>query len=54
MMFFSLVDLYMEDCKARLKPTTYSGKEFLIGSHLIPYFGKMPLNEITATTIRKW
>ncbi|MBP1736751.1 MAG: site-specific integrase [Oscillospiraceae bacterium] len=54
MLFSSLVDLYMEDCKARLKPTTYSGKEFLIGSHLIPYFGKMPLNKITATTIRKW
>lgn len=54
MLFSSLVELYMEDCKARLRPTTYSGKEFLIGSHLIPYFGKMPLNKITATTIRKW
>ena len=30
MSFGSLVELYMEDCKHRLKPTTYSNKQFLI------------------------
>ncbi len=50
----SIVSLYMEDCKARLKPTTYAGKEFLINTHVLPFFGSMPVNTITATTIRKW
>ncbi len=54
MLFSSFLTLYMEDCKARLKPTTYAGKEFLINSHVLPFFGGMPINKITATTIRKW
>ena len=54
MLFSSFISLYMEDCKARLKPTTYAGKEFLINAHVTPFFGNMPLNAITATTIRKW
>lgn len=54
MIFSSMVSLYMEDCKARLKPTTYAGKEFLINAHVLPFFGSMPINTITATTIRKW
>ena len=54
MLFSSLVELYMEDCKPRLKPTTYANKEFLIGAHVLPYFGSMPINKISATTIRKW
>jgi Site-specific recombinase XerD len=54
MIFSSFISLYMEDCKARLKPTTYAGKEFLINAHVTPFFGNMPLNAITATTIRKW
>lgn len=54
MKFKSIVELYMEDCEARLKPTTYAGKQFLIGAHVLPYFGSMPINTITPTTIRKW
>jgi integrase len=44
----------MEDCKSRLKPTTYSGKEFLINSKLLPYFKDMPINKIEAASIRRW
>lgn len=54
MLFSSLVDLYMEDCKPRLKPTTYSGKKCLIHAHLLPYFGNIPINKISAATIRQW
>ncbi len=54
MTFGNLVKLYMEDCKSRLKPTTYAGKEFLINTKLLPYFENMPINKIEATTIRKW
>ena len=53
MLFSSLVELYMEDCKPRLKPTTYANKQFLIGAHVLPYFGNIPINKITATTIRQ-
>lgn len=54
MKFSAIVSLYMEDCKARLKPTTYAGKEFLINAHVLPFFGSIPLDKITATTIRRW
>lgn len=54
MLFSSFVQLYLEDCKVRLKPTTYHGKEDIIRVHLLPYFGKMKLNEIAAITVRRW
>ena len=54
MLFSAFIEFYMADCKARLKPTTYSGKEFLIKTHVLPYFGDMPLNTITAVHIRNW
>ncbi|MBM7562524.1 site-specific integrase [Fusibacter tunisiensis] len=54
MTFGNLVQLYMEDCKSRLKPTTYAGKKFLINTKLLPYFKDMPINKIEASTIRKW
>ncbi|MDD3569637.1 MAG: site-specific integrase [Lachnospiraceae bacterium] len=54
MAFKSFVELYMEDCKTRLKQTTYKGKSFLIDSKITPYFGDMPLNSITPANIRQW
>jgi integrase len=54
MTFGSLVQLYMEDSKTRLKPTTYSNKEFIINTKLLPFFKDMPINTITPATIRKW
>lgn len=54
MTFGSLVELYMDDCIPRLKPTTYRGKEFLINTKLLPYFKEMPINKIEPATIRKW
>ena len=54
MLFSSLVELYMEDCKPRLKPTTYANKQFLIGAHVLPYFGATPTNKISPTMIRQW
>lgn len=54
MLFSSLVELYMEDCRPRLKPTTFANKQFLIGTHVLPYFGNTPINKISPTTIRQW
>ncbi len=54
MTFGSLVELYMEDCKSRLKPTTCSNKEFVINSKLLPFFKNTPINCIDAVAVRKW
>lgn len=54
MAFGSLVELYMEDCKSRVKPTTYSNKEYVINLKVLPYFKDMPINTIEPATVRKW
>ena len=54
MTFDSLVVKYMEDCAARLAPTTLSNKRHVIRTKLSPYFGKMPLNTITMAVVRTW
>jgi integrase len=54
MAFGHLVEIYMEDCKSRLKPTTYENKEYVINLKVLPYFKNMPINKIEPATIRKW
>lgn len=54
MTFGNLVELYMEDCKSRLKPTTYMNKDYLIKLKVLPYFKNMVINLIEPATIRKW
>lgn len=50
----SLYQLYMEDCKHRLKPTTYANKDFLFEKHVIPYLGNLPASNVGPADIRKW
>jgi integrase len=50
----SLFDLYLEDAKARVKPTTYSSIEFTIEKSLRPAFGKTAVQDVTPLAIRKW
>lgn len=52
--FKTLVSIYMEDCRARSKPTTYSTKEFIINYKILPYFSELQIASIEPTTIRKW
>ncbi len=54
MTFQSLYELYMEDMCGRLRETTLLTKKHLFKNHILPYFGKKPLNEITAANVRKW
>ncbi len=54
MAFGSMVEIYMEDCKTRLRPTTYENKKYLIDTKILPVFKDMPLNTITPATVRKW
>ncbi len=54
MTIHSLYTLYMEDCKSRLKPTTYANKEFLFQKHVLPYLGNLSANEVGPAQIRRW
>ncbi len=54
MLFSSLVSIYMEDLKSRVKPTTYHTKEKVIYRHVLPYFKDMRINEITPAAVRHW
>lgn len=52
--FCNLAELYLEDCKVRLKASTYEGKVFLFNKNLLPYFGKMHIENIKPQTVRRW
>ena len=50
----SLCDLYLDDLRARRKPTTVYSELCMIRRHITPYLGDMAINKITVTTVRKW
>ncbi len=54
MTFKDFIEIYMKDMEKRLKPGTVSNKKFLIEQKITPFFGKLPLNDIKPTDIRKW
>jgi integrase len=54
MKFESLVKLYLEDRKARMKPTTYTQRGYVIALRILPYFKDMPINSIEPATVRQW
>lgn len=54
MRFSCMADLYLEDCKPRLKPTTLFNKETIIRQKILPWFGDLPTSDITAATVRRW
>lgn len=49
-----MVEIYMDDCKARIRPTTYKGKEDIIAVHIMPYFKNLKVNEIQPMNVRRW
>lgn len=54
MTFKALSQLYLDDCKARLKVTTYKGKEYMFYDKIIPFFSDTPITDISPAMIRKW
>lgn len=54
MTFGSLVEIYMEDMKSRLRKSTLANKKFLIEKQILPAFESLPVNEITSAQVRKW
>lgn len=43
-----------EDMGTRLREHTMRTKRYIIDLKILPYFGKRPINKITAADIRKW
>ena len=54
MTFQNLYELYMEDMTARLKESTILTKKHICETHILPFFGKKPINEIKASDVRRW
>ena len=54
MMFHDFVALYFADMENRLKPSTISSKRFLVELKIMPFFGRMALNDIKPTDVRRW
>lgn len=50
----SLISLYSTDMAGRLKVSTMPNKEHMIRTKILPYFGKMKISDIKATTVRQW
>lgn len=54
MTFKSFVDLYTADIKTRLKESTWTTKDHIIRTKLLPYFGRLKMCNITAQQIITW
>ena len=54
MTFQSLYELYMEDAEKHVRHDTFIGKRMMFEKHILPFFAKRKINEITAADIRRW
>ena len=54
MTFQNLYEIYMEDMAARLKQSTLLAKKAVLQTHILPFFGNKPINEIKASDVRRW
>ena len=54
MTFQNLYEIYMEDMTASLKQSTLLTKKTVLQTHILPFFGSKPINEIKASDVRRW
>ena len=54
MLYSTFVEIYMEAIIPHLKDNTILMKRNIFNSHILPYFGKRKLNEITPMDVAKW
>ena len=54
MLFEDFLKIYYADMETRLREHTMRTKKYVFDLKILPYFGKMKMNEITASDIRKW
>lgn len=53
MTFENFVKIYNEDMRHRLREHTFIQKQYVIDKKLLPFFGKIPVSQITPAHIRK-
>lgn len=54
MTFENFVKIYNEDMIHRLREYTYTQKQYIINKKLLPFFGSLPVSQITPANVRKW
>ena len=54
MTFSDFVKVYLRDRQHRIKESTSCTKENIITTKILPYFGKIPIRDITATDVVQW
>lgn len=54
MLFEDFVKIYYADMETRLREHTMRTKKYIIDLKVLPYFGKIKMNEIKAADIRRW
>ena len=54
MTFENFVKIYNEDMKHRLREHSFIQKQYIINTKLLPFFGKLPVSQITPAYVRKW
>ena len=54
MLFESLVELYLADCKVHHRPNIYQIEEHQINHTILPHFGKLHVKDINAGMVRAW
>lgn len=50
----ALIELYLKDLVTRIKESTMQTKRNIIDMHIVPFFGKTPVNQIDPAAIRRW
>ncbi|MCD8357485.1 MAG: site-specific integrase [Clostridia bacterium] len=50
----ALIDLYLADCRNRVRMTTYIAKECIIITKILPHFKDTQIEKVTPAMIRKW
>ncbi len=53
-LFEDFLKIYYADMETRLREHTMRKKKYIIDLKVLPYFGKLKMNEIKAPDIRKW
>lgn len=54
MSFSAFYDIYIADCKARLKGDTVETKQSKFKGSILPYFGNFCISDITPAHVRQW
>lgn len=50
----SLITIYLSDIRPRVKATTWETKQMILRTKIQPYFGQMPVGEVTSLQVREW